>query len=215
MYKTNHEFQQACSNQDIKLIKKLMNEGTNDWNMSWGLHKACTKGNIVFVKKYTNLIIKHGGTPSWNLGLEGACSGGHMSTAKFTIDCGANDWNSGLGIACQNGHVKLAKFMIKKGANNFKEAWWRMEIGKSLEILKLLLFVQQNYHELRARGTFLGERSTLVWLLENGIPQEILKKIEGTDYLFQEITEFKNRTSFYLDFLYKELVGLVAEYCII
>ena len=36
------------------------------------------------------------GANDWNLGLNGACKGGHKEIVDYMISKGANDWNWGL-----------------------------------------------------------------------------------------------------------------------
>ena len=59
-----------------------------------------------------------------NLGLGGACEGGHLALVELMISRGANDWNWGLGCACEGGHLVIAELMISRGANNWN---WGLE----------------------------------------------------------------------------------------
>jgi len=54
-----------------------------------------------------------------NMGLEGACIGGHKDLAKLMIAKGANNLDRCLQSACQEGHKDLAELMIVSGASEF------------------------------------------------------------------------------------------------
>src|ERR1700690_1304101 len=51
----------------------------------------------------------------WNLGLRGACEGGHLDLVMMMISRGANDWNFGLEYACRGGNIALVELMISRG----------------------------------------------------------------------------------------------------
>ena len=59
------------------------------------------------------------GANNYNLGLYGACEGGHDAVAKMMIELGANNYNWGLELACEKGHVEVVKMMIELGANDY------------------------------------------------------------------------------------------------
>ena len=53
-----------------------------------------------------------------NVGLSGACRGGHQDLVQMMINLGARDWNKGLSAACRGGHQDLGQWMIDLGATN-------------------------------------------------------------------------------------------------
>ena len=62
-------------------------------------------------------MIDHG-AENWNMGLIGACHGGHIDICNWMIKLGANHWDCGLHFACLN-KMKMVKFMIEKGATDW------------------------------------------------------------------------------------------------
>ena len=73
--------------------------------------------------KLVKLMIKYGAN-DFNLGLKGACYGGHKEIAELMIKYGEqkyNDYNWGLRGACRGGNMELAISMIKYGAYEFND----------------------------------------------------------------------------------------------
>lgn len=63
------------------------------------------------------------GANDFNCGLlYGTCSGGHLDIAEYMIELGASEFDYGLEGACESGHLDLAEYMIQKGANKFEDA---------------------------------------------------------------------------------------------
>jgi hypothetical protein len=69
--------------------------------------------------KRFNIIKKRAN--DWNMGLYGACRGGHMEIVNLMIKKGANKWNWGFRWACQCGHLEIVKLLIDKGADEWNE----------------------------------------------------------------------------------------------
>jgi hypothetical protein len=57
----------------------------------------------------------------WNMGLIGACEGGHIELIKLMIENGAANYNDGLFSACRGGQLCAAKYMVSLGADNLKK----------------------------------------------------------------------------------------------
>lgn len=82
------------------------------------LFETCRLGDLHNVEL---LISKIDGRLGWNqnIGLYGACSGGHLEIVKFMISKGANNFNIGLYNACLDKHLDVIEFLVSKGANNW------------------------------------------------------------------------------------------------
>ena len=78
------------------------------------IKKCAALNHVICLQKYELKSIEY-----FNLGLYGACEGGHLELAKLMIEKGANDFNSGLYGACEKGHFELVNLMLEKGANDF------------------------------------------------------------------------------------------------
>ena len=66
-------------------------------------------------------MLSHGNI--WiDLGLEGACKGGHRDLVDLMISKGANDWGFALQAACEGGHRDLVDLIIEKGKEG---TWWK------------------------------------------------------------------------------------------
>ena len=109
----NSYLYEICKNgENIKLIKKIIELGADDFNM--GLGGACYGSHKIIVK-----FMIECGAYDFNMGLSGACQGGNKDLVEFMIECGANYWNSGLFGACIGGHKDLINFMIECGADDW------------------------------------------------------------------------------------------------
>lgn len=46
----------------------------------------------------------------WNIGLYGACMGGHLKLVETMIKLGANDFNKCRNVAKENGHIHILDY---------------------------------------------------------------------------------------------------------
>ena len=75
-----------------------------------------------------------------NLGLMGACRGGHLTLAKVMIGRGATNVNFGLIGSCRGGHLDLAKLMLNLGATDFNAGLRSACINNQVTLAKLMLY---------------------------------------------------------------------------
>lgn len=107
----------ACKNGNLHIVKLyIVRAWLNLAFISKCLSAACESGNL----KLMGFIISFVDDDKlWNIGLIGACKGGHLNIVNVMIALGADDWKAGLYNACDRGRYEIAKFMISKGAANF------------------------------------------------------------------------------------------------
>lgn len=92
------------------------------------MHRCLIDLHYIILERRVNL----------NLGLSGACEGGHLDLVNFLISKGAKNWNTGLYGASRGGHLNLVKLMIVKGADTWKLALKRAKIHNQPDLIKLL-----------------------------------------------------------------------------
>ena len=90
------------------------------------------------------MMIEHGAT-DWDLGLCGACKGGHVELANMMIERGATNWNQSLYNACKGGHIALANMMIERGATDWDEA-----TRNSSQNIKEYIKAQRKLHDAKS-----------------------------------------------------------------
>ncbi len=80
---------------------------------------VCYLGDINAVIKMVNNVQEPNILDMLNMGLSGACSGGHRNIVDFLIKLGSDydvqlDWCTGLRGAREEGHKEIARFMESK-----------------------------------------------------------------------------------------------------
>ena len=97
------------------------------------LHEYCEYNNVIKIRKMFGIDL------DWNIGLYGACIGGHIDIIKALIEKGATDWNSGLFHACFGGHIDIVKFLIEKGAYDWNWGLYHACRNGHIDIVKLMI----------------------------------------------------------------------------
>jgi len=101
------------------------------------LYRAAWNNNIDLMNL---MILAHMYHYHWNIGLRGACRGGHLDLAKLMIEKGASDcFNLALEDACLGGHREIVDFLIEKGARNWN---WGIILAcqsKHQDLVKLMI----------------------------------------------------------------------------
>ena len=75
----------------------------------------------------------------WNMGLRGACEGGHVDLIKMMISHGANEWQGGLLHACMGGHAESIQLLIDRGTKEWNYGLFGACEGNKIEPAKLML----------------------------------------------------------------------------
>ncbi len=78
------------------------------------------------------------GANDWNIGLMGACYGGHLEIANLMIEKGVNCWNSVLHIAWQYGHLDIVNLIIEKGADPSRTYEMFFKIPKDDRVIEII-----------------------------------------------------------------------------
>lgn len=104
--------------------------------MSIDFYDACYEGNIAAVQC---CLMQNRKQYNFNLAMENACFGGHVSIVDLMITKGANKWNDGFYAACCNGNLKLVQLMISKGANEWNYALSGACRGGQIDTMRFLV----------------------------------------------------------------------------
>lgn len=74
-----------------------------------------------------------------NLGLYGACLGGHIEIVHLMISMNANHWNWGLFGACLYGHIPIVDLMLSKQPNHLNGGLAAACLGKYMQIAQWMI----------------------------------------------------------------------------
>ncbi len=184
-------FYDICKTGNIdEVLRIIMKENFNYWDLNWGLTGACLNGHIEIV----NLMIKYG-ADDWNGGLTSACSGGYIEIVKLMIDKNAADestnWNGGLAYACHGGHREIINLMIKYGADDFNKAMYytchgRLSYTKDRkEIILFLIEKGADIDQCKMELDF----DDIYYLFQKGVKdfgkyQELYEQCKAVNFLF-------------------------------
>lgn len=113
------------------------------------LYVACSGGDIDLVdivsRKRINSTIPtrdpQNVDSEWDVGMFGACKGGHVPIVKTMIKNGATQFVHGLQIACESGHFDVVELLSLKVRSDIN--WHTLLIGgctgNNLDIIKLII----------------------------------------------------------------------------
>lgn len=140
------------------------------------------------------------------MGFDRSCQNGHIDIAKTLIDAGA-DVDAGLVAACKGGHMQLVELMIAKGAiavnTGLKVACGTGWITRD-SIVKLLILKG-------AVDVYFLKITQLIYLLNNGVPEEKLKKHIDMEFLISQRNVVINKIKSLLDgIMYEDLLRHVV-----
>lgn len=127
----------ACSNQNLDLVDKLIKLGVNDYNE--GLKGACQSGNLELVQ----MMIDEG-ADDFTDGFTIACSNKHYGIMAELAKADANsnhdsaDWKAGLNNSCLCGDDELVQAVVDRGATNLAEGFTIACRGGQRDIMILL-----------------------------------------------------------------------------
>lgn len=113
------------------------------------------------------------GANNCNIGLLGACRGGHIDLINFMIDKGANDWNSGLLGACEEDHIDAAELMLNKGATNWLQSFKMACLRNNLELIKVFINKNAVNKDILEKGFAMACRQNYTELVNYFINQKI------------------------------------------
>ena len=127
------------------------------------LEKSCEKGSVFMIK-----AIEHR-TSNWDLGLYGACLGGHRELAEWMIEKEATKWDWALEGACYGGHRGIAEWMIEKGARDWD---WGLKYacrGGHRDLAELMIENGATNWDWGLEGACHGgHRDLAEWMIEKG-----------------------------------------------
>lgn len=112
----------------VDLICVNIEKGVNDCNKVF-YGSCCGSGSDSGI----------GGIYYWNMGLYGACHGGHRDLAELMIERGSKYWNLGLMGACQGGHRDLVDLMIEKGARDWNLGLQHARMNGHPDLVNLMI----------------------------------------------------------------------------
>jgi len=118
------EVYEATVSEDINFFKSLIDSGQNvneiknEYNQNVFI-AACLRGKLKLIKFFVENGVKIEG------GLISSCGNGHLNTAKYLLEIGANvneretECNNYTPLikACMKGYLDIAKLLIEKGAD--------------------------------------------------------------------------------------------------
>ena len=136
--KTSKKLNEICKNyiklEDDKRFEVILSQSihySKDINSKL-LEKYCQYNDVIEIRKMMKMDLY------WNVGMWGACKGGHMDIVKFMIEKGAKSWTLGLEDASRNGHIDIVELMIEKGADYKHHGLYYACRYGHLDIVKLL-----------------------------------------------------------------------------
>ena len=79
------------------------------------------------------------GANNWNMGLDGACEGGHMKIVIDMVGQGATRYNFAFEKACWNGHLDVVKYIVECGATDYKKGLRSAVYNNHKDIVKWIV----------------------------------------------------------------------------
>lgn len=137
---TENIFFEACFSGNDEVVRSFIAEGIYCGNRA--LFFATQGGHISTI----NLITKatEYESISWNAGLAGACSGGHLEIIKMMLDKGADDLIAGFQYASGSGNIDAVRFLTEKNDGILTMDCWNYSLANacgtgSLDIINFLI----------------------------------------------------------------------------
>lgn len=182
-------FRSACAGGNKKIAELMIEKGAiiTEAVLSNSFGDACKFERTEII----DWLIEKGAT-SWEIGLCGACTGGHKEIAEMMIEKGANnfneclygacvgdkkqliemmidkgadDWNLGLIGACKGGHTKIVNMMLKKGATDWNAGLSRACYGGSRKIIKMMIDKGANHWNRGLLSACEGGRKKIIKMM--------------------------------------------------
>ena len=132
----------ACEQDNPSFASVMIEKGAT--YLKYEFYHACrnSKPNMI------RFLISRG-IQDWDLGLAGACVGGHLNIARLMIRKSKKsrhklDWDNGLECACESGNVKLVNFMLVHESKDYRYALEGACKGGNLKIVESM-FAKVSY----------------------------------------------------------------------